>query len=365
MALITCPECGKEISDKADICVNCGFPIKEHLAMVSSETVSEDSNVPDSDIGDSSEDAKAEIIKYLLVFLSDREYWENSRNIDVFFEDLFACAYTMSAANYYYETPYFRYTLYLLAVWDICLCKKHGYDKYASKDWVKQNSEIIAEKHSHDSVTADNIIEQYSRYRYEIIKQHDYDERTTYDSVEDKGVTVLTRLDRYADDLLDEFFRNIVYAAQSSTNEEMRVSAQIFIIDIRAYLSRVYDRFSELALIDDYERAEPPKLSDYDLPEDIEDQYKRVKAESDHHFFMKTALAKTPPGLILVAIACIAVYKSDWVWLMLAWFPAIWFWGAGQYSDYQKWKYIDDKGGIYKEYHRYLGDCKSYEEWYS
>lgn len=29
MALIKCPECGKEISDKAKICVQCGFPILE------------------------------------------------------------------------------------------------------------------------------------------------------------------------------------------------------------------------------------------------------------------------------------------------------------------------------------------------
>ena len=29
MALIKCPECGKEISDKAEICVNCGLKIAE------------------------------------------------------------------------------------------------------------------------------------------------------------------------------------------------------------------------------------------------------------------------------------------------------------------------------------------------
>ena len=28
MALIKCPECGKEISDRAKKCPNCGFPIK-------------------------------------------------------------------------------------------------------------------------------------------------------------------------------------------------------------------------------------------------------------------------------------------------------------------------------------------------
>lgn len=27
MALIKCPECGKEISDKASVCINCGYPI--------------------------------------------------------------------------------------------------------------------------------------------------------------------------------------------------------------------------------------------------------------------------------------------------------------------------------------------------
>jgi ribosomal protein L37E len=30
MALIKCPECGKEISDMANSCPNCGYPIKEN-----------------------------------------------------------------------------------------------------------------------------------------------------------------------------------------------------------------------------------------------------------------------------------------------------------------------------------------------
>lgn len=29
MALIKCPECGKEISDKSDKCIHCGYPIKK------------------------------------------------------------------------------------------------------------------------------------------------------------------------------------------------------------------------------------------------------------------------------------------------------------------------------------------------
>lgn len=31
MGLIECPECGKEISDRANFCIGCGFPIKEYL----------------------------------------------------------------------------------------------------------------------------------------------------------------------------------------------------------------------------------------------------------------------------------------------------------------------------------------------
>ena len=29
MSLINCNECGKEISDKAKVCVNCGCPIEK------------------------------------------------------------------------------------------------------------------------------------------------------------------------------------------------------------------------------------------------------------------------------------------------------------------------------------------------
>ena len=31
MALIKCSECGKEISDKADVCMNCGNPIQKAI----------------------------------------------------------------------------------------------------------------------------------------------------------------------------------------------------------------------------------------------------------------------------------------------------------------------------------------------
>ena len=27
MALIVCPECGKEVSDKSEVCIHCGYPL--------------------------------------------------------------------------------------------------------------------------------------------------------------------------------------------------------------------------------------------------------------------------------------------------------------------------------------------------
>lgn len=34
MALIKCPECGKEISDKSEVCIHCGFPIKKQRVVI-------------------------------------------------------------------------------------------------------------------------------------------------------------------------------------------------------------------------------------------------------------------------------------------------------------------------------------------
>lgn len=32
MTLIKCPECGKEISDKSDVCIYCGYPISKEAS---------------------------------------------------------------------------------------------------------------------------------------------------------------------------------------------------------------------------------------------------------------------------------------------------------------------------------------------
>lgn len=43
MALIKCAECGKEISDKSEVCIHCGYPIKKEV--VKEEIVMDDSEV--------------------------------------------------------------------------------------------------------------------------------------------------------------------------------------------------------------------------------------------------------------------------------------------------------------------------------
>lgn len=37
MALINCPECSKEVSDKADACVHCGCPLKKEIGLTFEE----------------------------------------------------------------------------------------------------------------------------------------------------------------------------------------------------------------------------------------------------------------------------------------------------------------------------------------
>jgi len=41
MALIKCGECGKEISDKANMCVHCGNPLNEDVAQKSNVNINE------------------------------------------------------------------------------------------------------------------------------------------------------------------------------------------------------------------------------------------------------------------------------------------------------------------------------------
>lgn len=49
MALIHCPECGQEISDQAEVCIHCGYPLKkkrEESAQAQQDILTESSNIP-------------------------------------------------------------------------------------------------------------------------------------------------------------------------------------------------------------------------------------------------------------------------------------------------------------------------------
>ena len=61
MAIIKCPECGKEISDKSEHCISCGYPIKKYLQERDTTAVKEDatvSNTIENASGSSSDDLK-------------------------------------------------------------------------------------------------------------------------------------------------------------------------------------------------------------------------------------------------------------------------------------------------------------------
>lgn len=46
MALIKCPECGKEVSDKAPACIHCGYPLQKQQPIISDMRVSNKVIIP-------------------------------------------------------------------------------------------------------------------------------------------------------------------------------------------------------------------------------------------------------------------------------------------------------------------------------
>lgn len=60
MALIKCPECGKDVSDKSKMCINCGFPIENTCVNEKSK------NDEEVDEIFKKTQAKVKVIKYLM-----------------------------------------------------------------------------------------------------------------------------------------------------------------------------------------------------------------------------------------------------------------------------------------------------------
>ena len=70
MALINCPECSKEVSDKVKDCIHCGYPINEVLEDIDEtdkSTVNEPQQVEIASVNIKGPNIKKTIISILLV----------------------------------------------------------------------------------------------------------------------------------------------------------------------------------------------------------------------------------------------------------------------------------------------------------
>lgn len=74
MALIKCPECGKEISDRAQICPNCGFPINEYLESKQNEIVEHQKIIKKNNL-------KEIMSKYYVFNFFDKQISLNKNNV--------------------------------------------------------------------------------------------------------------------------------------------------------------------------------------------------------------------------------------------------------------------------------------------
>ncbi len=79
MALITCPECGKEISDQAEVCINCGYQLKHvHNKRKGKKRVSVIISIVFLIIA-----VVSSIVLYLTVYIPHQKYEEAVRLISV------------------------------------------------------------------------------------------------------------------------------------------------------------------------------------------------------------------------------------------------------------------------------------------
>lgn len=69
MALVSCPECGKEISDKASSCPNCGFPINSHATDTTNQTAFQTNVSIDKNANEKKESSFPPLVLFIIIAL--------------------------------------------------------------------------------------------------------------------------------------------------------------------------------------------------------------------------------------------------------------------------------------------------------
>ena len=301
MALIKCPECGKEVSDKAVSCVNCGYPIREFLLQEqepeannktfehnNTETVSESSIREDNE--------SARIYKNRDRLLQIIKTSKKSYTMDRFFELLFECACLESEAIG--ETGY-DFALALFAACDICISHEKKYDKYASRDWLDNNVEKYRDRLSMDFTFL--CISRYEKFRYEEISYREDSGEMSFGFICIDYAYDVFRSAKYW------LFTNSDEFSHSLSKDEVQM-LQNYIAGLGFTISRVVDVFNSVDLINDYKRKKKPTPADYDLPDDIQKKATQIINSEYTNIKMKRIFACY--GLI-AAFAALAYYGNS------------------------------------------------------
>lgn len=360
MALIKCPECGKEISDKAEACIHCGYPIRE----IQSEGQFSIQSEPEKDSTSNKKNHSSQISEPIRKMheIIDRSNFGKTMTLDEYFRSLFECA-CLEAENVG-ETYYYRYPLAIFAAMDIILSNRKGYDKYASKDWMSSHIQYCMERLKTSSTS---IVEKYEDYRYNdlALRQEVFD---LADNEKEGSYSLkLSMFEPYVWDIYEVsypwFYSSIIRS--DTADEAAKMDAENYTFSFEMTLSNLYDFFMSIDLINDYKRPERPTKKGYELPEDIEDIVQGLwdKAWKEDH---QTAKTKKIIFVTISAAATIfgfyinnkAVYIIGIIAVVLFGFLYEFF-NSRNYEEV-----IKQQGDVYKRYYEYKKDLKEYEEKY-
>jgi len=107
MALINCPECNKEISDKAPACPGCGSPIAAAPAIRAAAKEADGSGVPQlQTIQETSKQLKSQMVMSLVLFGAGVVFWLSVEKTPGGNEGMAPMAVTAAGIVWYLATRY-------------------------------------------------------------------------------------------------------------------------------------------------------------------------------------------------------------------------------------------------------------------